>query len=125
MFIPPLMISTILLIITFATTISTIAVSGPIIDTFAQNDDASNPMTSDTSNNMSMTNENMDTTSDNLTGANEQPGSEGTLDKIKDKLGGILGNGGNDQSTTGENSGQNSEGTLDKIKDKLGGIIGN
>ena len=61
------------------------------------------------------------TSSDNLTGGNEQQGSEGTLDKIKDKLGGILGNGGNDQSTTG----QNSEGTLDKIKDKLGGILGN
>ena len=41
-----------------------------------------------------------------LTGANEQPGSEGTLGNIKDKLGGILGNGGNDQSTTGENSEQ-------------------
>ena len=82
-----------LLIITFATTISTILASSPIIHTFAQNDDASNPMTSDTSNNnMSMTNENMDTTSDNLTGTNEQPGSGGTLDKIKDKVGNILGN---------------------------------
>jgi hypothetical protein len=120
------MISKILLIITFATTISTILVSSPIINTFAQNDDASNPMTSDTNdNNMSMTNENMDTTSDNLTGANEQPGSEGTFGKIKDTLGGILGNGGNDQSTTGENSEQNSEGTFGKIKDKLGGILGN
>ena len=120
------MISKILLIITFATTISTILVSSPIINTFAQNDDASNPMTSDTNdNNMSMTNENMDSTSDNLTGANEQPGSEGTLGKIKDTLGGILGKGGNDQSTTGENSEQNSEGTLGKIKDKLGGILGN
>ncbi|MGZ5509164.1 MAG: hypothetical protein ACXWFZ_00710 [Nitrososphaeraceae archaeon] len=86
------MISTILLIITFATTISIIVASSPIINTFAQNDDASNPMTSDTSNNMSMTNENIDTSSDNLTGGNEQQGSEGTLDKIKDKLGGILGN---------------------------------
>jgi hypothetical protein len=119
------MISRMLLIIIFATTISTILVSSPIIPTFAQNDDASDPMTSDTSNNMSMTNENMDTTSDNLTGTNEQPGSKGTLDKIKDTLGGILGNGGNDQATTGENSGQNSEGTLDKIKDKVGGILGN
>ena len=86
------MISTILLIITFATTISIIGTNSPIINTFAQNDDASNPMTSDTSNNMSMTNENMDASSDNLTGGNEQQGSEGTLDKIKDKLGGILGN---------------------------------
>ena len=120
------MISKILLIITFATTISTILVSSPIINTFAQNDDASNPMTSDTNdNNMSMTNENLDTTSDNLTGTNKQPGSEGTLGKIKDTLGCILGNGGNDQSTTGENSEQNSEGTLGKIKDKLGGILGN
>ena len=118
------MISRMLLIIIFATTISTILVSSPIIPTFAQND-ASNPTTSDTSNNMSMTNENMETTSDNLTGTNEQPGSKGTLDKIKDTLGGILGNGGNDQATTGENSGQNSEGTLDKIKDKVGGILGN
>ena len=120
------MISKILLIITFATTI-TILVSSPIINTFAQNDDASNPMTSDTNeNNMSMTNENTDTTSDQLTGTNEEPGSEGTLGKIKDKLGGILGNGGNDQSTTGENSEQpGSEGTLGKIKDKLGGILGN
>ena len=121
------MISKILLIITFATTISTILVSSSIINTFAQNDDASNPMTSDTNdNNMSMTNENMDTTSDQSTGTNEQPGSEGTLGNIKDKLGGILGNGGNDQSTTGENSEQpGSEGTLGKIKDKLGGILGN
>jgi len=87
------MISRMLLIITFATTISTILVSNPLIDTFAQNDDASNPMTSDTSNNdMSMTNENMDTSSDNSTGANEQSGSGGTLDKIKDKVGNILGN---------------------------------
>ena len=119
------MISTILLIITLATTISIIVASSPIINTFAQIDDASNPMTSDTSNNMSITNENMDTSSANVTGGNEQQGSEGTLDKIKDGLGGILGNGGNDQSTTGENSGQNSEGTLDKIKDGLGGILGN
>ena len=120
------MISRILLIITFATTISTLLVSSPIIHTFAQNDDASNPMTSETSNNnMSMTNENIDTTSDNLTGTNKQSGSEGTLDKIKDTLGGILGNGGNDKATTGENSGQNSEGTLDKIKDKVGGLLGN
>ncbi len=69
------MISTILLIITFATTISTIVASSPIINTFAQNDDASNPMTSDTNdNNMSMTNENIDTSSDNLTGESEQQG---------------------------------------------------
>jgi hypothetical protein len=120
------MISRMLLIITFATTISTILVSSPLIGTFAQNDDASNPMTSDTSNNdMSTTNENMDTTSENSTGANEQAGSGGTLDTIKDKVGGILGNGGNDQTTTGENSEQNSGGTLDKIKDKVGSLLGN
>ena len=69
------MISTILLIITFATTISTIVASSPIINTFVQNDDASNPMTSDTNNNMSMTNENIDTSSDNLTGETDQQGS--------------------------------------------------
>ncbi len=69
------MISTILLIITFATTISTIVASSPIINTFAQNDDASNLMTSDTNNNMSMTTENIDTISDNLTDETEQQGS--------------------------------------------------
>ncbi len=108
----------ILFIITFATTTSTIVASIPLVNTFAQNNDTSTPMTSSP-------NENINTGGDsgNLTGG-QQEGSGGALGGIGDKIGGLLGGGENDQSTTGQNSGQDSGGALGGIGDKIGGLLG-
>jgi hypothetical protein len=81
--------ATILFIITFMATINTIVATIPLVNTFAQNDDTSIPMTTSP-------NENTNTGggSDNLTGGNEQQGdSGGLLGGIGDKIGGMLGGG--------------------------------